>query len=598
MKIKTDDAVALMKRLVDEGVLLANGTGYELSKPSQREVANAQQKYNQSRNQYLDGIRAYIERKLDGDIDDHELESIIECVDDLTLRVMISEREALEVLYGQKGNFNYVANEARRRAADLDLCLESKLANVLALRRLELRVEAIQGISHAVEFGKNYLHTLNRSIVSSFFLIRDPHHVENIRKQATGRTYYLDTNVYLAWVYRSQPSHTIVRTLMNALSRHGAHLCILPETVEEIRRIEAEVERAVPRANGDPTYAKFLVNNRKAIFTDFWWARQEDQNLKFSVFAELYMNPDSILKRLRIIVEPIEFEEGENFESEVPTFRNAIRGVKEDRHRVVREEALEHDAQALLRVGKLQLRGERDAWGSLVQFLSLDSSLGVAVDEVRNVLNRRLERPTHPLALANIYLPTAGHEVDQNEYEDFVVAAVRRNLGLMDEVSGYSSVALVDKLDQAGIPTKTLLAAPRELLEPALAQLQGRKNLNRRLDLLLATPIEKREELVIGIQKDLEEAISVGSDLLREKEEQYVEEAAARRDVQGRLEEMNRELTEVRICLEGKRKRLIDEESAVEELRDRLRRMSIRVGVAFTFAVVVIGVLIFLLLSR
>ena len=362
-------------------------------------------------------------------------------------------------------------------------------------------------------------------------------------------------------MYESSPSHGTVRTLLGALKEHGTRLRVLPETVSEISRIEMAVERVLPRAMGDSTFAKFLVDSRKAIFTDYWHDATED------------------------------------FSDQIATFRNAIRGVKEDRRRVVSQDAVEHDAKALVRIAKLQLRGDRDEWGSNVQFLTLDRALEDAVEEARNALNKRFETPANPLSLARLYLPTAGPKLKLEDYEDFIVASVRESLGLLDEVSGCGSVALVDKLDQAGIPTKTLLAAPRELLEPALSQLQGRKDLNRRLDQALATPITERKALVTELQRDLEEAISVGSEVLREAEARVAEEAAVRSELEGRVVRLDQQFEAVQLSFDQQSLDLEGERAATDALRHSLRNWTgVAIGLAIILIVVVLTAIGLLLL--
>ena len=116
---------------------------------------------------------------------------------------------------------------------------------MLGTRSIEITRAIRRGIANASEQGRSYLHTLNRSVLSSFFLIQDPHHVRHIREKAMRRTYYLDTNVYLAWMYASQPQHNMVDPLLRTLVAHGANIKILPQTEKEILRIEAQVKRTL-----------------------------------------------------------------------------------------------------------------------------------------------------------------------------------------------------------------------------------------------------------------------------------------------------------------------------------------------------------------
>lgn len=587
----------VLGHLADAGLVDLQPPIVKLSKAGRSSVKAAKDRYERSRQRFLSAITSYLRgAELDG-LSDEELDRAVDCAEDLVVRILTAEREALETLYEHVSDFAYVSNQARERRAELGACLEAGFDEVLATRVRELRRETLHGIARATEEGRTFLHTLNRSVVSSFFLIKDPHHAENIRARATERTYYLDTNVYLAWLYPSQPAHEIVKPLMETLRHHGAEVRVIPETVEEIRRIEAQATSVVPRALGDPSFAKYLEVNRKAIFTDYWWARRRDENLQFSTFADLHMDPDRTLPRLGVEVVPVEFDPDEDFDEILPTFRNAIRGVKEQRGRMASTDALDHDAALLVSLAKLQLRGDRDEWGSRVQLLSLDGSLGPAIEEARNMLNRRFEWPIHPNSLARLLLPAAGPELDQEQYETFVAAAVRENLGLLQEVSGYSSVELIEKIDRAGIPTRTLLAAPPDLLERALAQLQGRKDLNRKLDQALTQNETERRPILREIQKDLEEAVSVGSDLLRETEAQLAGALSDQQKMEVELAEMRSEMRSLRTTVEKQNREIEAGQHQVTALQQdaaarRRKERALLIAVAVLVVVLVVIVLL------
>ncbi|WP_420634815.1 hypothetical protein [Candidatus Palauibacter sp.] len=562
-----EDALA---SLGGEGLVEYGGSVAVLSEEGTRSVDEAKSRFHRSREQFLGAVVAHLRQTAVDPLSDEEQQAVRECSEEIVVQVLLAERQALEVLYQQVTDFEFVRDQTRERASELELCLQHRLPGILRTRALELARETRRGIGKASDDGRTYLHTLNRSVLSSFFLIRDPHHVEQIRKQATQRTYYLDTNIYLAWLYESQPQHDIVEPLLRALSAHGARLRILPQTVEEIRRIEDQVRRTVPRARGDKSLADYLVRERKVIFTDFWWAKRKDPNLTFGTWEFLHMDPTRTLSRLRVEVRAVEFEPNEDFSSLIPTFRNAIRGVKQDRGRVVRDEALTHDAEALVALAKLQLRGDRDEWGSAVQFLSLDGTLSGAVEECRNIHQRRFEKPVHPTALARLYLPGTTKELAQEEYETFVVGSIRESLGVLAEVSGYSHIMLIERLDQAGIPTATLLQAPRELLEPALAQLQGRSDLNKKLDQALRKRPEDRTPLIAEIQRDLEEAVSVGSELLREAEEKLEHETAHARSLDKQVASLREDLKSVQAVVTNQANELSATRSQVRRFKSAL----------------------------
>ena len=298
------------------------------------------------------------------------------------------------------------------------------------------------------------------------------------------------------------------------------------------------------------------------------------------------MDPARTLQRLGVEISGVEFAAEEDFASLIPTFRNAIRGVKQERGRVVRSEALEHDAVALVAMAKLQLRGDRDEWGSDVQFLSLDATLGPAVEECRNIFNRRFAKPLHPSLLARWYLPSTTEGLTRGEYETFVVGSVRESLGVLAEISSYSHIKIIEKLDQAGIPIATLLKAPPELLERALAQLQGKRNLNAKLEQALAHGEEERRHWVEEIQNDLEEAISVGSELLRETTDELERKAAHAQGLETRVATLAESVGELR-------KRASQQAAELSASRRQVRlfkRIVFAVGAIVILGMIVLGV--------
>ena len=592
VEVLPESVSAAINGLIAGGQVEEIPEGYRLTPRGKSDVRAAQERYNRSRSEFLASISGHITASDIEELTPEEVKAIKACSEELVTRVMLAERDALEMLYETRVDLTFIANQSAARAAELTSCLKTRLPDSLASRVRELCRETLNAVALSTDRAKTYLHTLNRSVVSAFFLIKDPHHAENIRTIAASRKYYIDTNVYLAALYRSQPSYDIVRPLLSALRTYGAQLCILPETVSEIRRIEQHATDCVPRARGDRALAKYMVQDRKAIFTDYWQAQEKDPNLRFSTFADLHMNPDVQLHRLGIETLPVEFEDDEDFLSLIPTFRNALRGVKEDRGRIWRYEALNHDAHALLSVAKLQLRKTRDAWGSTTQFLSLDRSLGPAIAECRQALNRQFEYPIHPAALSRIILSAAQDELARDDYEDFLVAAIRENLGLLHEVSGYSPVDLIQKLDRAGIPTRTLLEAPRELLESALAQLQGRKGLNRKLDQALAASIADRAPLLAEIQQDLEDAVSVGSDLLQQKEQELGEATIQQIQLSSNLAELREAVTDLRAMV-GRQTSAVDErDRELIQIRSEKKKLSLLALFGWITLMVVVTVVI------
>ena len=236
-----------------------------LSTSGTQAVNEARVRYDRSKDEFFGAVSQHLRESDLAPLSYEEQRVAKECAEEIVIQILLAERQALDVLFEHVTDFEFIRGQARQRASELERCLRQKLPGMLGTRSIELTREIRRGIAKASERGRSYLHTLNRSVLSSFFLIQDPHHVRQVREHVMRRTYYLDTNVYLAWMYRSQPRHDIVEPLLRTLVAHGARIKILPETVKEILRIEAQVKRAVPRARGDKSFAEYLVRDRKAI---------------------------------------------------------------------------------------------------------------------------------------------------------------------------------------------------------------------------------------------------------------------------------------------------------------------------------------------
>ena len=236
-----------------------------LSTSGTQAVDEARLRYARSRDEFLGAVSQHLRESDIGPLSHEEQRVAKKCAEEIVIQILLAERQALEVLFEHEADFEFIRGQARQRASELERCLRQRLPGMLGTRSIEITREIRRGIAKASEQGRSYLHTLNRSVLSSFFLIQDPHHVRQIREKAMRRTYYLDTNVYLAWMYGSQPQHNIVEPLLRTLVAHGATIKILPETEKEILRIEAQVKRTLPRARADRSFADYLVRNRKAI---------------------------------------------------------------------------------------------------------------------------------------------------------------------------------------------------------------------------------------------------------------------------------------------------------------------------------------------
>ena len=91
---------------------------------------------------------------------------IRDCVQHLIARSMLSERKALEALFKHPNDFTSVFVEAKARSAELDACFaRTAPVETLPTRLIELRRDALNGVSQSLQIGRDYLHTLHRSVV-------------------------------------------------------------------------------------------------------------------------------------------------------------------------------------------------------------------------------------------------------------------------------------------------------------------------------------------------------------------------------------------------------------------------------------------------
>jgi hypothetical protein len=605
-QVDTEVLEVVLKELA-EGYRLQTVNGkHTLTASGLAAVESAKRRYANSRKRLLDRLFRLIEDATHHPLSEEESLALGNCAERLLIAALLDERGALEKLYAHPDDFGGLTSRAQERQQQLSDCMRTSLPAALATRIIELRRTLLLGIGELQGDEKAYLHTLHRSVLGSFFLIQDPHHTENIRSVIHKRCYYLDSNVYFAWLYKSQTAHPIVRPLLERLREHGVALCLLPETVEEIRRIEGDARRAALKAESDPQLASFLLRKRKAISADYLTARATDRNLTFQLWARFFTGVDQILSNIGATVAPVEFEEHETFMADAGTFRNAVKGQKEDAGRLPREEAIEHDVLALLKLAKLQLRGERDAWGSRIRFLSLDSSLNPTLGEIRNVLNRRYEWVDSPFTLARVVLPAAAHELARDEYENYVVTSIQHDLGLMMEMRGYSDFYFIDKLDKAGLPVKTILDAPIEMIEPVLVELQGRTGLSRKLDQALTTVDRAtRQALVTELSREIADAIAFRSELQSDTERKLIEEQEARDKLSVDLAELSSKFNELSTQLSLQQKTSLaslDRVRSVEQIgqelehnNQRLRRQRQLLGLIMILVLLVAagGLLLF-----
>ena len=220
-------------------------------------------------------------------------------------------------------------------------------------------------------------------------------------------------------------------------------------------------------------------------------------------------------------LDPVVFQEDEDFGRLQISLRNALKGIKAERRgEGASDSALKHDAEILAQMAKLQLRGESDDWGPMYRLLSLDRALNPTLREAGDASYKRLYYADHPENVARIVLPVDAKEISTAEYEGYVVNAVQTSLGVVSELASYSDVYLVDKLERAGLPARTLLTAgvPIEALQEAYRILEKeRVRLGPQFDQELA-PIN--EELLLRIQAAIEETLAFKNEFVEELQEE------------------------------------------------------------------------------
>jgi hypothetical protein len=515
-----DEAVGTAaSTLIHAGLIRQDGARLSLTPRGMEEVKAASTNYNASRDRFFEFVTNYVDRVGTTSLSDIEREAGRSCIEYSLIRVLAQERDALERLFRQEADFAGLPSQVHARIGELDACLKLKLPGAEALRLLELRRDLLSSLRESTAIGKSYLDTLHRSILGSFFLIQNPNHINNLRAVLRERVYYLDTNVYLAWFYRSQVSHETVRPLIELMRSWGVALRVLPTTVEEIERVETVALRAAQRAESDAAYRRYVLAQRHAIAADYLRLRETDRNLTLAQFQKIHMGVGRILGEAGVGVEDVEFLPNEDFPALQPTFENAIRGAKTDAKKLFTAESVEHDAKVLVALAKLQLRGDRDSMGPRVRFLSLDTGLNRAISEVRNVLKRRIEFADHPSAVARVLIPSTSGLIDAKTYEGYVINAVQSSLGLATELRTFNDLYYIDKLEQAGLPIKALLEVPAHMLEAAVSQLQAKKEFGSRVEMAIASRSDsERDKLASELGRQLMEAIAFQSDVAVENE--------------------------------------------------------------------------------
>ena len=120
-------------------------------------------------------------------------------------------------------------------------------------------------------------------------------------------------------------------------------------------------------------------------------------------------------------------------------------------------------------------------------------------------------------------------------------------------------------------------------MEPALAQLQGRRNLNAKLEQALAQGEEERQPWIEQIQRDLEEAISVGSEVLRETTDELALKTAQAEGLENSVATLTKSV--------GELKKLARQQAG--QLADGQRQVRFFKGIVFAIgAIVVLGMIV------
>lgn len=578
---------SVCESLAKAGSITLAGDEIDLTRAGAAQVDSAKQRYATSRGAFLANVRAYVTETEGVPLTEPEAQALDACLEQLIVRCLLDEKETLLRLYKDPTDFSSLPTSAGNRAQELSGCFATSLPGMLRTRQIEIRRSAIRALSQRYDEGKTYLHSLQRAVVGSFFLVQDPHHTGNLRDAIRERTYFIDSNVYLAWLYASQSSHGVVKPLLETLRSHGVRLAIMAETVQEILSLEKDAHSACVRAQSDSGIATYCLRNRKAISSDYLSAQAKDANLSLPYWERIFVGAERILPTLgvEIVTEAIP----DSYLADSDTFRNAIKGCKEDAQRIIREDAIDHDVAVLLRVAKRQLTGERDQWGSRTRFLTLDRTLNDALMELRNALRRRYELADHPLALAGLVVPTSAGELSREEYEEFVVSSVQQYLGVTTEMGGYGAFYLIEKLGKAGVPVQTLLEAPAALVEPALADLQSRKGLSRRLEQAIATP---STEATQQIGREIADAVALSNDLLVDSESRLAAAQESNAELTGELGDLketigslSEQLAEQRSRADAlERSRLEDQAQAAKEAENR-RKESVRARTRIALAI-------------
>lgn len=505
-------------QLCDTGLVEYHEGAYRASPKVKNAIALAEREYEKSRSSMMHQIVNHVRQESETPLSRAEATAVEGCIEELLIRSMLDEKEALELLYSSSDSFDYVLSNAQQRRGDLLKCLARESEGALQTRFQELREYSLQGLAKCMTYGSNYIHTLNRTIISSFFLIKNPDVVQNIENLVLRREYFIDSNVYFAWRYESQIWNSIVSPFMEVLVRSGTRILLLEETVGEIELVEEKARKAVKTAEENPSYRSYIRGNRLAISCDYLRRQDEDPNLDYETFERLFVGVRDFVRHRGL--EIIELEGEGAFVENEETIRNVVRGQKKEArgNRHTTEESVEHDVALLQKV----LSYQRTEGGREATLLSLDTVLNQMLKEIRNVLGTEVRLADNPLALARMVLPSDSKTIGKDDYERFVIEAIREDLSIAVHLPGYGTADLIEQLDRAGVPIKTLVEKSSEEMDEAIAILYSNKNIGMRLRDALATRAEERVDIIEGITKDLEEVLLKRSRIIDEREKEII----------------------------------------------------------------------------
>jgi hypothetical protein len=204
----------------------------------------------------------------------------------------------------------------------------------------------------------------------------------------------------------------------------------------------------------------------------------------------------------------------------VDSVRNALRGTKDDLGREATEEAIEHDSLLLATMAELHRAGRARGVPKEYRLLTADYSLRPAIAELQQAGSvPTIELPLEVDDWAREVVTLALGDVDGKTYEEYVAGVLKSQLGVVPEVQGWGDLLLIAKLEEAGLPIRTILeksGAERDrIVESLVANRRLRELLRARESQPIPAP-EVDQALLETLQKTVSDAVAFKEDLLDE----------------------------------------------------------------------------------